>query len=377
MNFNQLIFSDQTAHRATRHLLFWILFCTDFLIQVITPYVLSDLIHWNIYKQALINLCCYFPIGVFSVYASIYYLAPQFFYNKKYLRFAIGLLLLFSIDLGLSYYATGVFLKLINFDAKLTTFLHKIDFAYLFNILILTITVVAIGIKITRRWYLQQKENVEISKQKARMELQLKKTNIQPGFVFETLSNIRKEVSLQNDDKAGEMVLKLSDILSYSLYESDLELVPLDMELSFLNEFIALHNVTGNEIKIKKHLPDATHNLYLTPMTLLSFVQECIGTESTEKQYSYSISIYTSATNEKLFIRLPVIDILPDTSKAKQHYVASTINHFDKLYRSSGYEIQTTLEDNITMATLSVPLICDPQTDSSVLILNTSAHEFA
>ena len=66
MTFKQLLFSDEKAHRISRHLLFWIIFCTDFLIQVIIPFRLSDLIHWNIYNAALINLCCYFPVRVFS-----------------------------------------------------------------------------------------------------------------------------------------------------------------------------------------------------------------------------------------------------------------------------------------------------------------------
>ncbi|CAN5649791.1 hypothetical protein BH10BAC3_BH10BAC3_15110 [soil metagenome] len=375
MTFNQLIFSDQKAHRISRHLLFWTVCSVDFFIQNLNPLAAGDLSHWHIYKYALISLCSYLPIAIFSVYTGIYFLVPRLFRNKKYGRFIIGLLLIFAIDLLLNYYVTGINLKLISFDVRFTTFLHKLDFAYLYLIWIVIATVIAIGIKITKRWHLQQKENLEINRRKTRMEVQLQKTNIQPFFLFQTLDSITKEIKFNNNKAAG-MVLGLADILSYSLYDSDFELVPLDMELSFLKEFIKLQHQHDEQKVITIQTGAGVHETYITPLILLSLLQECIAAEGTREAHSDKIHIQVNLADDKLAIAF-FITYFNDLKEHKMLYIQKACSKLKLLYASAEYQVLISHDKSSLTVRLNVPLITDPYTENDTYSypLNNLEHE--
>jgi two-component system LytT family sensor kinase len=337
------------------------------------PWSANDLLHQNIYKQAIINLCCYLPVGIFSVYTSIYFLTPRFFDNKKYGHFTVGLLMLGAIDLMLNYYATGIYLELINFEARLTTFIHKLDFAYLFAIWILTITVVATGIKITKRWYLQQKENLEISRKRVRIDLQLQKAIIQPAFLFQTLESIRNEV-IQRNDEAAAMVVSLADILSYTLYDSDAELVPLDLELSFLDKLIGLQNIHNKQTTILVEPLNDTYDAYVPPTILLSLLHECIAAKKDNKPGTLNVRICMNGFNDKLVI---VFKINHSNANNLQYAFQLKIacKKLEPLFSTADYNITTAGDKSGLILRVNVPLITDPYVTDYDYQINTLLNE--
>ena len=82
------------------------------------------------------------------------------------------------------------------------------------------VTLVAAAITLLKRWWLKQKEKERLEKEKINAELQLLKAQIHPAFLFSTLNNIISHARLASP-KAPEMLIKLSDLLSYMLYECD------------------------------------------------------------------------------------------------------------------------------------------------------------
>ena len=75
---------------------------------------------------------------------------------------------------------------------------------------------VALTIKLLKRWWLKQNENMRLEKEKIDVELQLLKAQIHPDFLFSSLDKIH-DYALYNSAKASSLLLKLSDILSYML----------------------------------------------------------------------------------------------------------------------------------------------------------------
>ena len=377
MTFKRLIFSDQKAHKTSRHLLFWTVYMLDFLVQNITPDTGKDLLHWHIYNTAFTALACYLPIGIFSVYTGVYFLTPLFFFQKKYWRFAIGLLLLFVTDFIISYYATGIYLKLIAFDVRFTTFVHKIDFAYLYIFLIVIATVAAIGIKVTKRWYRQQEENLEINRQKTRLELQLQKIVIRPPFLFQTLDSIRKQVILKTNKPAG-MVLGLSDILSYSLYDSELELVPLDMELTYLQEFIKLQHIHNEQANIIIQIDPTVHETYVPPMILLSLLQECFAVEENKEVHSCKIVLTINSIDNKLSVILSLLYVNQINGHDRLS-LNKACSRLKRLYPAADFEVQTLYDKSLLTVRLYVPLITDPYAENNIYQhgLNIVEHDTA
>src|SRR5690606_39009045 len=96
----------------------------------------------------------------------------------------------------------------------------------------LCMTTTATGISLTSlfKYYLKKQQDwVQSEKEKAIAELQLLKAQVHPHFLFNTLNNIYS-FSLDNSPKTSGLILKLSSLLSYMLYECNGDEVLLKME---------------------------------------------------------------------------------------------------------------------------------------------------
>ena len=97
----------------------------------------------------------------------------------------------------------------------------------------LTSAVFVIIIKLLKHWHLEQKENELLQRKKIHTELQLLKTQFQPIFLYDALQHIFYLIH-KHSPQSPETVLKLSDLLSYILYENEKDQVPLDKEIQIV-----------------------------------------------------------------------------------------------------------------------------------------------
>jgi LytS/YehU family sensor histidine kinase len=98
------------------------------------------------------------------------------------------------------------------------------------------------GLKFLKDWMSQREKLQKIEREQVAMELNFLKSQIHPHFFFNTLNNLYS-LTLQKSDLAPEVVLKLSDLMSYMLYDSGAALVPLDKEVVNLDNYIALEKL--------------------------------------------------------------------------------------------------------------------------------------
>ena len=107
-------------------------------------------------------------------------------------------------------------------------------FLNFFGIMILAL-VFAISIKLTRDSFARRQQVKEA-------ELKLLKAQLNPHFLFNTLNNLYG-LSVVKSDKLPSLMLKLSDLLRYSLYETKEVLVPLKKEIQYLENYISLEKI--------------------------------------------------------------------------------------------------------------------------------------
>lgn len=119
--------------------------------------------------------------------------------------------------------------------------------ATLFSFLTLFLLLV-IGI----RWVLREMRLVnELKNEKAKTELQHLKSQVNPHFFFNMLNNLYGLID-SDSKKAQALVLKLSDMMRYSIYDGQNELVTIQEEISYLQNYIELHRMRyRKEIEIK------------------------------------------------------------------------------------------------------------------------------
>ena len=255
-----------------RHILFWFVYCSYFYIQSIAPQSVEEFSDPVTYRNAFISLYSFIPVCIICVYVSIYFILPQYIEKKQYLGAILCLIILYSAGIYINFFAaqhfyssTGVSMA----DSKGALYL-----GYLNTIWAMIISGIAICLRVTRKWFQQKKEIDAISRIKARNELSLQKNKMHPGFLYSTLDSIYLDIK-ENRGSSSSMILVLSNLLSYSLYESKKESVTLQSELNAVADFISLERMkTSTEISLEVDEYVNTEEILVPPMVILSLLHE-------------------------------------------------------------------------------------------------------
>ena len=92
-------------------------------------------------------------------------------------------------------------------------------------------------------WIFEQWKWVQnLKAEKSKTELSLLRTQINPHFFFNTLNNLYA-LTIKNSKEAPDVILKLSDMMRYTIYEGEKETVKLADEIEYLNNYIELHKI--------------------------------------------------------------------------------------------------------------------------------------
>jgi two-component system LytT family sensor kinase len=123
---------------------------------------------------------------------------------------------------------------------------------------------------------------LNIQKQKATLEIQniniekdFLKAQLNPHFLFNTLNNLYS-LTLRKDSLAPEVILHLSDTMSYTLYESNTEKVPLFKELEFIKNYAELEKMRySGDKNIQFDFPSEStcSGLYIAPLLTFTFIE--------------------------------------------------------------------------------------------------------
>ena len=97
-----------------------------------------------------------------------------------------------------------------------------------------------------------------VKKEKTNIELKHLQSQINPHFFFNTLNNLYGLIE-KDKDKARQMVLNLSDMMRYSIYEGQQEKVTIKEELTYLKKYLELHRMRYHK-KIDIRFEEAIEN---------------------------------------------------------------------------------------------------------------------
>ena len=139
--------------------------------------------------------------------------------------------------------------------------------------------------------------------QEKEAELKLLKAQLNPHFLFNTLNNLYG-LSVIKSDKLPSLMLKLSDLLRYSLYETKESFVPLEKEVQYLENYIALEKIRleeKSEITFTKNGTIAIHKI--APMLLIVFVENAFKHLSITKGKNSSVHIALNISDNKLVFK--------------------------------------------------------------------------
>jgi len=123
-------------------------------------------------------------------------------------------------------------------------------------------------------WYDNEYRKTVLQREKLDAELHSLKAQLHPHFLFNTLNNIYS-ITENTSPLGSDMVLRLSELLRYMLYECDHSFVTLSQECKMIEDYIALEKMRYRQLDCSVQLPAATEKALIVPLLLLPLVENC------------------------------------------------------------------------------------------------------
>lgn len=154
--------------------------------------------------------------------------------------------------------------------------------------------------KFFQLWIVKQRDWMRAQQEKITAELQLLKAQVHPHFLFNTLNNIYS-FSMDNSPKTPGLILKLSSLLSYMLYDCKAEQVRLEKEIEIMKNYTDLERERyGNTIEISWSVEGNTNNKFISPLLMLPFLENAFKHGISEQIEKPWLSVDISVMSDKL-----------------------------------------------------------------------------
>ncbi len=278
-------------NRVLSHTLFWI----SFLVLFTT---LASL-HSGPIKLHVLNHVSMLPAQMGAAYVLNYFQVPKLLFKKKYLFFALSAVLfvyLFSALARISIvYVAEPFLRE-DFIQESPAEIFA-DAAYLFGVYFpatYTHGFIMLIVKVIKGRIEERHQIDMLQKDKVVNELKFLKTQIQPHFLFNTLNNLYA-LTLAKSDVAPKVVLKLSELLDFILYQSNEPTIPIEKEIELIKGFAELEGLRYGEKLVFTFNPrcDDT-NTPIAPLILLPLVENAFkhGGKGSRKKTQVDIDLF-------------------------------------------------------------------------------------
>ena len=275
---SDFIFSKSTWPRIARHVTFW-LTCVVFFTLVYGSKPLGGSVPYEhilvtSYQLALVEAIAFLPIHIFLSYAFMYWLIPRFLMLGKYFRFllilAVCVLIMAFLSFIISKYVLGPFRDMLDLPQPFSNFYFGLMGGLRGG---LTVAGFAGAIKLAKHWYQKNQQNQHLENERMKAELQLLKAQVHPHFLFNTLNNLYA-LTLTQSAQAPDVVLKLSGLLRYMLYECNVPQVSLSRELQLMNDYLELEQLRyGDRLDLSVNISGEIGGKFIAPLLLIPFLE--------------------------------------------------------------------------------------------------------
>ncbi|MEO5889476.1 MAG: histidine kinase [Ferruginibacter sp.] len=347
--YNEFVFSPR--YRVWRHIVYWCFHITAWSIFWIiegTGYSFS---------RQVFSMVLWAPLFILFGYPMVYGAIPHLLLKGKIWQFFLVILVWAAVGLFMNaawrFYVYGPVQELFGLKKIYAQVgILPTPQSYL---CMTTSAGSAMAIKFFKQLTGNQRAFIQLQKEKMTAELQLLKAQVHPHFLFNTLNNIYS-FSLDRSPKTPELILKLSSLLSYMLYDCKAEEVRLEKEVEIMKNYIDLEKERyGNRIEISWNVEDDIRDNYISPLLMLPFLENAFKHGASEQIEKPWMGVDISAANNILKFKI---------TNSKNEYIPHSnhgigINNVKKrlaLLHPGKYELKINDEGDFFAVSLMVKL---------------------
>jgi len=210
-------------------------------------------------------------------------------------------------------------------------------------------------IKFFKLWTLKQKEWMREQQEKISAQLQLLRAQVPPHFLFNTLKSIYT-FSSESSCKTPDLILKLSSLLSYMLYDCRSEEVRLEKEIEMMKNYIDLEKEQhGTNIDVSWNVDGNIRDQFIAPLMILPFLENAFKYGASDEIQKPWLGVDISVKNGSLKCK-----IANSKSEFVQHNqngkgITNVQKRFELLYPGK-YELKMNDERDFFVVSLAIRL---------------------
>jgi LytS/YehU family sensor histidine kinase len=345
--------------RITEHLIFWLV-----ALGLLTLYFGGDKPNYWI---PLRNNLYFMPLHMGYFYVVAYLIIPRYLYPKKYISFFLALLACCLLVGVLTRVVGTIYVDPYMFDLQkrlnIPLIWEKMDGTFVERVfkpsyLISSIKSanlivwIALSIKFFKMWYERRQAALEA-------ELNYLKGQIHPHFLFNTLNNLYS-LTIRQSPKSPFVVMGLSDILRYMLYECSTELISLKRDIEIIESYIALERLRYEDrLELNLSVSGEIADREIAPLLMLPLVENAFKHGTSEKvgEAWISIDISLKSNNLKLKVSNSKPDSLPgDIVRHKGNIGLSNVKKRLEILYPDAHELKLFNEKDMFAAILEIQL---------------------
>ena len=338
-----------------RHLMFWIIYFIVF-----SLWFGFDI---NNYQTAIETTIVFTPATFIYIYGVINWLVPKYLIKGKYLNFCLLFSAWMMVGLIMNYLTRYYILLPLrgvqpnySFDLSNSNTYREV-FAFGSFVVMNTVAMFGGFIKFFKYWYIAQQQKQQAQNEKLKAELELLKAQLHPHFLFNTLNNLYSLV-YEKSDKAPNMLIRLSGLLSYVLYECKANEVLLSKEISIIKDYVSLEKERyGERLDVSFNFSGDIEDKMISPMLFQPFIENAFKHGTAELLGKVWMSIDLSVKANQLYFK--IINSCDNNAATilEEHGVGiENVKKRLALLYPNKFELQNGIEDDVYIVSLALEL---------------------
>lgn len=206
---------------------------------------------------------------------------------------------------------------------------------------------ILIAIKSVRNQLTAKEREKNLVKEKLETELKFLRNQVNPHFLFNTLNNIYA-LTRKKSDKAPEVVMKLSELLSFMLYESGKDWITMAEEIKILEDYIELERIRYNErlsIEFRKDIDNPLQPV--APLLLLPLVENAFKHGVSETRFDSFVHIDMQLKNAQFHFQIENTVAAIKLANGSHHIGLNNIRRqLELMYKDHQFVVKPNLKSN-------------------------------
>ena len=246
-----------------------------------------DILGGWIYTFTFLYLLTY--IGV--IYLNLFWLFPKFLLKRRYLTYisllSVAMMLALAIQMATEYVSYSCWPE---FYERASYFSIPIVMDYISSFMLSTLCMIGGTMTVLlKEWMIDHQRVSQMEKVHVLSEVEQLKEQVSPELLFKTLHH-SGELTLSEPEKASKMLMKLSQLLRYQLYDCSRTKVLLSSEINFLNNYLTLEQNSQAQFNYELLADGEVNRTLVPPLLFIPFVQYIVKSIN-EQRTSIPVSL--------------------------------------------------------------------------------------